>query len=168
MKLCHHNSLQLAKAPIQERLSLIHTPTATTSATARVHRCSASHATTPPAVFRSQDTAAPMMSGKAAAAFPASAFSHSPSFWSCFLNHSFAPLGSGFGGSGFGGSGFGGSGLGSGLGVGLEVTPSALVMERTIVEIMNPSAVIRLAIVTPCSRNKVLILSASVVSELRT
>ena len=90
-----------------------------------------------------------MIPGRAAAALPASLARILPRLWSCFLIHSLAPPFPG---------GCGGCG-------GAAAPPPGIA--RTIVEIIIPRAVRIDTIVTPCSRNRVFIRSARVLSSCR-
>ena len=87
-----------------------------------------------------------MIPGRAAAALPASLARILPRLWSCFLIHSLAP------------PFLGGCG---GCGGGVPLPPG---IARTIVEIIIPRAVRIDTIVIPCSRNRVFIRSARVLS----
>ena len=98
---------------------------------------------------RSQETIELMIPGRAAAALPASLARILPRLWSCFLIHSLAPPFPG---------GCGGCG-------GAAAPPPGIA--RTIVGIIIPRAVRTDTIVIPCSRKRVFIRSARVLSSCR-
>ena len=89
-----------------------------------------------------------MIPGRAAAALPASLARILPRLWSCFLIHSLTPPFPGPGGCG-------------------GAAPPPPGIARTIVEMANPMAVRTDAIVIPCSRKRVFIRSARVLSSCR-
>ena len=100
---------------------------------------------------RSQETIDPIIPGRAAAALPASLARILPRLWRCFLSHSLTPpLPGGCGGCG-----------------GAAPPPEPPGRARTIVEIIIPRAVRIDTIVIPCSRKRVFIRSARVLSSCR-
>ena len=101
-----------------------------------------------PAVFSSQETMEPIMPGRAADAFPASFARRRPRLCRCFLTQSLSPP------------------LSDGGAAGAEPPPPVRASTRVLM--MNPRAVRMLASVTPCSRKRVRMRSASVVSSFRT
>ena len=120
-------------------------PTAMTKA----HIFSASQVAVFPNVLKSQETIEPMIPGRAAAALPAKLARARPRACRCFFTHSFKPLLSGC------------------LGAGTGALPPPPVSASTRVEIAMPVALRIDAIVIACSRNRVRMRSASVVSSWR-
>ena len=115
------------------------------------HKFSASQVAVFPKVFKSQERIEPMIPGRAAAALPAKLARERPRTWRCFFTHSFKlPLS---------------DGLGDGAGAGTFPPPP--VSASTRVEIAIPTTVRMDAIVIPCSRKRVRMRSASVVSSWR-
>ena len=110
---------------------------------AKAHKFTARQVAVFPNVLKSQETIEPMIPGRAAAALPAKLARARPRAFRCF----FKPL------------------LSGGLGAGAGVLPPPPVSASTRVEIAMPIAVRIDAIVIPCSRNRVRMLSANVVSS---
>ena len=102
-----------------------------------------------PSAPGSQKTFEPTMPGRAAAALPAKLARARPRACKCFLTHSFKPLL-----------------LEDGFGGGVGVIPPPPVSASTRVEIAIPIAVRIDAMVIPCSRKRVRMRLASVVSSL--
>ena len=119
------------------------------AAMAKAHKFSGSQVAVSPNVTRNQEKILPMLSGRAAAALPANLPRARPRACTCLLTHSFKPLFSG------------------GLGAGAGAFPPPLVSASTRVEIAIPMAVRIDAMVIPCSRNRVRMRSANVVSSWR-
>ena len=119
------------------------------TAMAKAHIFSASQVAVFPNVLKSQETIEPMIPGRAAAALPAKLARARPRACRCFFTHSFKPL------------------LSDGLGAGTGALPPPPVSASTSVEIAMPMAVRIDAMVIPCSRNRVQMRSASVVSSWR-
>ena len=128
-------------------------PQAVSPPTARrtAHRFPASQTAVFPRRDRSQETIDPIIPGRAAAALPASLARILPRLWRCFLSHSLTPPLPG-----------GCSGC-----VGAAPPPEPPGRARTIVEIIIPRAVRIDTIVIPCSRKRVFIRSARVLSSCR-
>ena len=122
-------------------------------AATKAHRFSANQPTVLLRRLRSHDRMLPMIPGSAAAAFPASWASIRPRACRFFFAHSLRPALSA-----------------GGAGVGATGATAALppVRASTRVEIAIPIAVKIDAIVTPCSRNRVLTRSARVVFSSKT
>ena len=120
-------------------------PTAITKA----HKFSASQVAVFPNVLKSQETIEPMIPGRAAAALPAKLARVRPRACRCFFTHSFKPL------------------VRFCLGAGTGALPPPPVSASISVEIAMPIAVRIDAMVIPCSRNRVRMRSASVVSSWR-
>ena len=118
-------------------------PTAMTKA----HKFSASQVAVFHNVLKSQETIGPKIPGRAAAALQAKLARVRPRACRCFFTHSFKPL------------------LSGGLGAGTGALPSPPLSTSTSVEIAMPIAVRFDAMVIPCSRNRVRMRSASVVSS---
>ena len=119
------------------------------AAMAKAHKFSASQVAVFPNVPRNQQTIEPKIPGRAAAALPAKLPRARPRACTCLLTHSFKPL------------------LSGGLGAGAGTLPPPPVSASTRVEIAMPMAVRIDAMVIPCSRNRVRMRSASVVSSWR-
>ena len=119
------------------------------TAMANAHKFSASQVAVFPNVLKSQETIQPMIPGRAAAALTAKLARARPRACRCFFAHSFKPL------------------LSGGLGAGTGALPPPPVSASTSVEIAMPMAVRIDAMVIPCSRNRVQMRSASVVSSWR-
>ena len=115
----------------------------------KAHNFSASQVAVFPNVLNSQETIEPMIPGRAAAALPAKLARARPRACRCFFTHSFKPL------------------LSGGLGAGTGALPPPPVSASTSVEIAMPIAVRIDAMVIPCSRNRMRMRSASVVSSWR-
>ena len=109
-------------------------------------KCSARKPTACPAVFKMKLTIVPMSPGNAAAPFLAKSRRNLPNFFKTSLILS--------GMLGFGGPG----GVGPGVGVGITFF-KAFAIPRAIAAIVIPTAVTKLAIVTPSFLNSSLILS---------
>ena len=116
---------------------------------AKAHKFSASQVAVFPNILKSQETTEPMVPGRAAAALPAKLARARPRACRCIFTHSFKPL------------------LSGGLGAGAGALPPRPVSASTSVEIARPIAVRIDAMVMPCSRNRVRMRSASVVSSWR-
>ena len=112
----------------------------------KAHTLSASQVVAFPNMLRSQLTIEPMMPGRAAAALPANLARARPRACRCFFTHSLS------------------GGFGAGDGVPPAPPP---VTARTRVLIAMPIAVRMPAVVIPCSRKRVRIRSASVLSSWR-
>ena len=119
------------------------------TAMAKTHKFSASQVEVFPNVLKSQETIEPMIPGRAAATLPAKLARAHPRACMCFFSHSFNPL------------------LSGGLEAGAGALSPPPVSASTRVEIAMPIAVRIDAIVIPCSRNRVRMRSASVVSSWR-
>ena len=115
----------------------------------KAHKFSASQVVVFPNIPRSQETIDPMNTGRAAAALPAKFPRARPRACRCLLTHSLKPL------------------LSGGLGAGAGALPPPQVSASTRVETAMPMAVRIDAMVIPCSRNRVRMRSASVVSSWR-
>ena len=121
------------------------------TAMANAHKFSTSQLAVCPNVPRSQETTGPMIPDRTAAALPAKLPRARPRVCRCFFfTHSFKPL------------------LSGGLGAGAGALPPPPVSASTRVEIAMQMAVGIDAMVIPCSRNRVQMRSASVVSECLT
>ena len=116
----------------------------------KAHKLSASQVAVFQSALRSQETIDPMMPGRAAAALTAKLARARSSAYKCFFTHSLSPPLSG--------------GLGVFDGTGALPLPVSASMS---VEIAMPIAVRMLTIVIPCSRKRVRIRSASVLSSWR-
>ena len=117
------------------------------TAMAKAHKFSASQVAVFPNVLKSQETIEPMIPGRAAAALPAKLARARLRACRCFFIHSFKLL------------------VPGGLGAGTGALPPPPVSASTSVEIAMPIAVRIDAIVIPCSRKRVRMRSASVVSS---
>ena len=136
------------KTLILFNLCINHQQMSPTTKTIKAHVCSATNPTAFPRKLKIALTKLPMMAGNVSAAFPASLLSVPANL----SNHFFkVPLS------------FDGEPPSSQL-----PPPKTPVMARAIVEIVMDRAVSIVAIVIPCSRNKVQILSAKDVSLSRT
>ena len=136
---CDHLASQ-SRAATRSRV-----PTAMTKA----HKFSASQVAVFPHVLKSKETIEPLIPGRAAAALPAKLARARPRACRCFFTHSFTPLLSGC------------------FGAGTGALPPPPVSASTSVETAMPIAVRIDAMVIPCSRNRVRMRSASVVSSWR-
>ena len=121
------------------------------TAMAMAHKFSGSQVAVFPKVFRYQETIEPMIPGRPAAAVPAKLARARPKAWRCYFTHSFKlPLSDDLGDVAVAGT-----------------LPPPPVSASTRVEIAIPTAVRMDTIVTPCSRKRVRMRSASVVSSWR-
>ena len=119
------------------------------TAMAKAHKFSASQVAVFPNVPKGQETIEPMIPGRVAAALPAKLARARPRACRCIFTRSLKPL------------------LSGGMGAGTGALPPPPVSASTSVEIAMPMAVKIDAMVIPCSRNRVRMLSASVVSSWR-